>query len=172
MHTAHCNCHFSCHAHPSPCMPPITHAPQHAHIPAMHDPLPCMPPCHAWPPPPCMPPAMHAPLATHVPHHICPLSLLCTPPAMHSPCHTYPPVDRILDIRLWKYYLAATLLRAVITINMHLCVYCIHYLCWSKCDYLASSNSIKAFPFYFPCNYTELNVSNWIDPDYCIQGHD
>ena len=61
MHTAHCNCRFSCHA-----CPPAMHAPHHA------CPLPCMPPamhalpCHAHPPPqtppchacplPCMPP--------------------------------------------------------------------------------------------------------------------
>ena len=64
MHTAHRNCHFSCHTHPQPpCMPPTTHAP-----------LPCMPPYHAcphhaWPHMP--PPTMHAPS---------PL-----PPTMHTP---------------------------------------------------------------------------------------
>ena len=67
------------------------------------------PPCHAHPPPwmypchthtPChiCPPAMHAPTATYA------------PPDMHAPPH---PVDRILDTRLLKYYLAATSLRAV-----------------------------------------------------------
>ena len=43
---------------------------------------------------------MHAP-CHNAPH---------TPPAMHAP-----PVDRILDTRLWKHYLAATSLR---TVNM------------------------------------------------------
>ena len=41
------------------------------------------------------PPAMHAP-TTHAPCHAC-------PPATHVP-----PLDRILDTRLWKHYLSAT----------------------------------------------------------------
>ena len=79
---------------PVGCVPPAhwaylvvsaMHAP-----PAMHAYPPCTPPCHACPP------------ATHA-----------------SPCHAYPPamhaptVDRILDTRFWKYYLAPTSLRAV-----------------------------------------------------------
>ena len=59
----------------------------HAPPPATHTPLPCMAPCHAHPP------ATHAPLASN---HARP-----------------PPVDRILDTRFWKYYLAPTSLRAV-----------------------------------------------------------
>ena len=89
------------HVHPPPCMPPLPCIP----------PLPCMPPCH-----PC-PPAMHAPLP-------------CTPTTTHDPCHTHPPpciphyacppVDRILDTRFWKYYLAPTSLQAVIMQTLHL----------------------------------------------------
>ena len=109
-----------------------------AHPPSMHAPLPCTPPdmhtpCHVCPchtcPPPCMSPVMHAPLphmppTMHTPCHACP-PLPCTSPfhACH-PCHACPslphpptthapPVDRILDTRFWKYYLAPTSLRAV-----------------------------------------------------------
>ena len=85
------------HMHPlSPHMPPLHHAP---------------PSNHACPPSPCMPPSprmppftMHAPL-----HHACPPS----PPMPPSNHACPPPVDRILDTRFWKYYLAPTLLRAV-----------------------------------------------------------
>ena len=66
-------------------------------------------------------PATHAPLPRMSPHHTCPLPPPCmstqpctSPLAMHAPCHTCPPPDRILDTRLWKYYLAATSLRVVI----------------------------------------------------------
>ena len=118
---------------------PSMHSPSAMHAcPAMHAPLPHMPPamytpchthpCHACPhchtcplathtpyhahPLPCMPPAMH------VPCYACPLSYM--PPATHAPhhacapCHACPLVDRILDTHLWKYYLDATSLRAVI----------------------------------------------------------
>ena len=64
-------------------------------------PTPHHPPlCHAHPP------AMHALPAMHVP-----------PP--HAPCHAYPlpPVNRMTDRRLWKYYLAATSLRAVMNLQ-------------------------------------------------------
>ena len=74
-------------------MPPCHTCPPITHIPATHAPL------------PCMPPATHAP-----PCHACP------PPAMHTPLPHTPPSplpDRILDTCLWKYYLAATSLRAV-----------------------------------------------------------
>ena len=98
------------HACPLPCMPPATcppamHAPHHHHhaCPPYHAsplphtlPPPCMPPHHAHPLPCTLPPATH------------------TPPAMHAPHHAHPPVDRILDTRFWKYYLAPTSLRAVI----------------------------------------------------------
>ena len=79
--------------------------------PAMHAPLPCTPPamhtlCHTCPP------IMHTPCYVH------PLS--CTPPAMHAPSPAMhaplphmPPLDKILDTRLWKYYLAETSLWAV-----------------------------------------------------------
>ena len=90
----------------------------HACPPAMHPthaPLPHMPPCHTCPP------ATHAPLP-HMPppHHAYPLPCTppsCTPPTMHAPlqckppCHAWPPLDRILDSRFWKYYLAPTSLR-------------------------------------------------------------
>ena len=56
-----------------------------------------------------MPPVMHAPS----PCHACPPPH--TPPPMHAPSHACPPVDRILDTRFWKYNLAPTSLRAVIT---------------------------------------------------------
>ena len=85
-----------CHTHPPPpCMPPLCHACP----PAMHA------PCHT-PPHHTHTPAMHAP-AMHAPCHAC-------HPAMHAPFTTHaPPVDRILDTRFWKYYLAPTSLRAV-----------------------------------------------------------
>ena len=71
------------------------------HTTAMHaPPRHAHPLCHACPPP-CMPPAMQ-PTPHACPSHTCPL------------CHTcHPPVDRILDTRFWKYYLAPTSLRAV-----------------------------------------------------------
>ena len=63
--------------------------------------LPCMPPL------PCTPSTMHVPL----PHTY---SLPHMPPCHACPhCHICSPVDRILDTRLLKYYLAATSLRAV-----------------------------------------------------------
>ena len=153
MRSARCNCRFSCHVcpqttHALPAMhapplphmplfhacPPAMHAtpchapPRHACPPAMHAPLLCMPPlCHAHTPAthaplPCMPPAKHAPPATHRPpathpNHMPPCH--ACPHAMHAP----PPVDRILDTQLWKYYLAATSLRAVITYGKG----CSHY---------------------------------------------
>ena len=49
-----------------------------------------------------------------------------------------PPVDRILDTRLWKYYLAATLLRTLI-IQLH----------WKSCSVI-----------YFKFNCTAFLVSN------------
>ena len=113
MCTACCNCHFSCHAGPSPhlplpytppvlhtplpCMPPAMHAPchacplpcthpYHAPLPLSHVPLPCMSPCHA-----CHP-TTHTP-TMYTPYHTCPPPHI--PPAMHAS-----PVDRILDTRL------------------------------------------------------------------------
>ena len=59
----------------------------------------------------CIPPAMHAPPTTHVhPQHIPPPHM---PPTTHPPATHTPTVDRILDPRFWKYYLAQTSLRAV-----------------------------------------------------------
>ena len=109
-----------CHAHP-----PAMHAPFHAcHPPATHAPLPCTSPCHAWCPchtHPChaCPPATHAPPATYAPCHThpppCMPPLPCMPPALYAPLPCIPPpVVRILYTRFWKYYLAPTLLRAVI----------------------------------------------------------
>ena len=111
-----------CHACSPTMHAPYMHTPYHAHhpchacSPATHAPLPCMPPCDTCPPAmhspamhaplPCTPPTMHAP-AKHAPHHTH-TPLPCTPP-----CHACPPVDRILDTRFWKYYLAPTSLRAV-----------------------------------------------------------
>ena len=81
-----------CHTCPLPCTPPTMHAPH-----------------HAWPP------AMRAPPAMHTPYHTCPPTTHAPLPCM-SLCHACPlPVDRILDTRFWKYYLAPTSLRAVIT---------------------------------------------------------
>ena len=57
-------------------------------------PPPCTPHFHACPPP-CMP----------LPHMT---------PTMHPPAMHVPHVDRILDTRFWKYYLAPTSLQAVI----------------------------------------------------------
>ena len=89
MHTVRCSGRLSCHAAPHcHAYPPATHAP------TMHPP-PCMPP-------PCSPPATHAPPPP------CMATLPCMLPlAMHPP-HACPPVDRILDTRLWKHYLPAT----------------------------------------------------------------
>ena len=91
-----------CHACSLPCTPTAMQAP------IMHAPLPHMPPathipCHACPP------AMHAPLPHMPPNH----THTPPPPASHTPCHAHPCVDRILDIRFWKYYLAPTSLRAL-----------------------------------------------------------
>ena len=116
-----CNCRFSYHA-----CPPAMHAPCHAHPPPhipVHYIRMCIarcncrfschacPPCHAHPhhacPLPCTPPP-HVLPAMHAPHYAC-------PPTKHAPLPCTPPVDRILDIRLWKYCLAATSLRAVKT---------------------------------------------------------
>ena len=79
--------------------------------PAMHAPLqPCMP---------TPPTTMHASQQPHMPpsNHAHPPATMSTPqqpsmpPAtMHAPL---PPVDRIVDTRFWKYYLAPTSLRAV-----------------------------------------------------------
>ena len=95
-----CHTRSPCHA-----CPPCYACPSPCHA----SPLPHMPPCHACPPTipaplPCMPPAMHTP------HHICPPHHAHTP-ATHAPPH--PPMDRILDTRFWKYYLAPTSLRVV-----------------------------------------------------------
>ena len=83
-------CMPPCHACPPPCMPPChTCWPHHAHTPL------CMPACqmHSLP---CMTPTMS-------PCFACPCHAH-TPPAMHTP----PPVNRILDTRLWKHYLFPT----------------------------------------------------------------
>ena len=112
MRIARCKCHFSCHTcHPCHVCPPATHAPL---------------PCTAPHPPPCTPPARHPP--PHMPRHAMHAPLLCMPPSMHTvpphmppathplpPCMPPPPVNRILDTRLWKHYLAATSLGAVIS---------------------------------------------------------
>ena len=104
-----------CHARPPamhtplPHMPPAMHAPCHICPPATHTSA----PCHACPPTTHAPPLCHArPPATHGPHH-------AQPPATHAP-----PVDRILDTRFLKYYLAPTSLRAVTNVG-------ILFLCFS-----------------------------------------
>ena len=57
--------------------------------------------CHA-----CLPPH-HARLPPHMPPLPRMLPVTHAPPAMHAPLPcTPPPVDRILDTRFWKYYLA------------------------------------------------------------------
>ena len=129
--TTHCNCFFPYHICPFPCTPPChacpttTHAPQ-AYTPVMQAPcqihthhacphhthtfLPCTP--HHTCSTQNAPPAMHAPPHTPplcMPHHTCPLP--CIPP----PC--IPPVDRILDTHLWKYYLTTISLWAVILLT-------------------------------------------------------
>ena len=99
MCTVHCSGCFSCYAgSPSPpCTPPTTHAP----LPCMHPchtcPLPCTPPMPPLPctPLPCMPPATHTPLSC----------MWHAPSAMQAPP---PPLNRILDTRLWKHYISAT----------------------------------------------------------------
>ena len=132
-----------CHTCPPPCMPPC-HAcspchtcPPHACPPAMHAPChTCPPAMHApllpiWTAPACervtlllwieIPFDFHAcPLpqnrfpATHP--HACPPTMHAPLPCTFFPCHAHPPpMDRILDTRFWKYYLAPTSLRAVIT---------------------------------------------------------
>ena len=65
--------------------------PQRGH-PAMHGPLRCTPL-------PCMPPPLSPPPPHKSPCHTCPPHYACQPP----------PVDIILDTRLWKHYLSATL---------------------------------------------------------------
>ena len=87
----------TCHACPLPYTPPAMHAPQ----PSMPH-LPCMPPPAMHAPHHTCPPAMHASLPHMPPCYTCPL-----------PCMSPPPVDRILDICFWKYFLAPTSLRAV-----------------------------------------------------------
>ena len=86
----------------------------HAHPPAMHTPQPCTHPSHACPPTTHAPLAMHTPWHAHLPATHAPPAIH-TPLAMHAPGHapsqscTPPPppaVDRILDTRFWKYYLA------------------------------------------------------------------
>ena len=59
--------------------------------------------CHAHPP------------ATHTPPPCTPPCHACLPP--HT-MHATHPVDRILDTRFWKYYLAPTSLRAVIILML------------------------------------------------------
>ena len=91
-------------------MPRKPPPPRHA-SPTMHVPLPHMPPCHTCPP------ATHAPLphmppTTHAPTMHAPLPRMT--PATHAP-----PVDRILDARFWKYYLAPTSLRVVNIVRYH-----------------------------------------------------
>ena len=49
--------------------------------------------------------------------HACPQFQACAH-AMHAPLPHMPPVDRILDTRLWKYHLAATSLRVVTSANL------------------------------------------------------
>ena len=85
-------------------------------------------PCHACPPPCTLPPAMHSPMLCMPPCQACPCHARppCHAPPLPymPPCHTHPPppwrtpptppVDRILDTRFWKYYLAPTSLHAVI----------------------------------------------------------
>ena len=56
--------------------------------------------CHA-----CRPPRHAHPTAMHTPTPF----TMHAPFTMHTPlCHTCPPMDRILDIHLWKHYLSAT----------------------------------------------------------------
>ena len=83
-----------------------------------HDPPPYMPPamhthCHACPLP-CMPPLPHMPSC-----HTCPL-ITHAPLATHPPCHTHPPAMHTPPgqnhRRLWKYNLAPSSLRAVISL--------------------------------------------------------
>ena len=97
----HVPCHtcLPCHAHPRHTSLPTMHASPAMHTPYHACPLPHNPPamhapCHTSPLP-CMPPATHAPCHTW-------------PPALHSPHQASPPVDRILDRRLWKHYLSGT----------------------------------------------------------------
>ena len=120
------------HAPPEqPCTPPraTTHAPPEQ---------PCMPPweqprmpalsnhahppgatTHAPPEQPCMPPQSNhtsPPQSNHTPprsNHACPPRSNHTRPPGATP---HAPLDRIVDTRFWKYYLAPTSLRAV---NMH-----------------------------------------------------
>ena len=117
MRTVRCSGRLFCHVCPPPlathASPYATHAPCHAHLPAMHMPhSPChtCPPGHAHTPLPCMPPfdtnippspctsplhhtcpsfTMHAlPL-----HHACPLATHAPSPLPHTPpfaMHTPP----------------------------------------------------------------------------------
>ena len=106
-----------CHATPvamhaslathAPCHTCPCHAPPTIHAPTTHAPLSCMPP-----PLPCMPPCYACPLPCMSPCHACPLPYM--PSAMHASLpYMPPPMDRILDTRFWRYYLALTSLRAV-----------------------------------------------------------
>ena len=108
--------HAPWHPCPLPSMPPC-----HPCLPAMHAPchacpLPCMPPamhaypCHVCPPLPCTPPAMRAPPPCTPPLPHTPF----TPPSTHAPLPAmHDPTCEQNDRCLWKYYLAATSLRAV-----------------------------------------------------------
>ena len=104
-----------CYAHPPPCMPPARYAPRHT-CPSCHvHPQPCMLPyhtCNPTHPLPCMPPATHAPLPcttpclAHPPPPCMPPHYAC-PPCHAHPCHACPPVDRTIDTRYLKHYLAS-----------------------------------------------------------------
>ena len=80
-------------------------------------------------------PTMHTPLPRTHPCHTC-------PPATHTPLPCTPPPDRILDTRLWKYYLAATSLRAVtIKLRSSVSITCVSssdlvmcLVCLDKCN--------------------------------------
>ena len=103
LHIWHWN-HHKQECIPVGCVPPaaiaifLPHLPPATHTPAMHIPLPCTPPATHAPPCHAHPPAMHIPLPCMLP----------------LPSMIPPSVDRILDTRPWKYYLAATSLWAVI----------------------------------------------------------
>ena len=83
-----------------PCMPPRS---KHAHPPGASMHTPPRATMHAPWEQPCTPPGSN---------HSHPLEQPHTPPG--ATMHT-PPVDRIVDTRFWKYYLAPTSLRAVKT---------------------------------------------------------
>ena len=50
----------------------------------------------------------------------------------HAPLsnHAHPPVDRIVDTRFWKYYLAPTSLRAVIKVDWFILQYRTFWMWW------------------------------------------